>query len=89
MAATLAKVSRKSATDLNNAFQEILDESGQAEAINDSYDTCPSRRITGLVRAYKKTVHGPIIADRIGLDTIRTACPHFGQWLGRLEALGT
>jgi len=88
MATALAEVCRRSADDLNSAFQTILDESGQAEAINDSYDTCPSRRITGLVRAYNKTVHGPIIAGRIGLDTIRAACPHFGQWLGRLEALG-
>jgi len=88
MAATLAKVSRKSATDLNNAFQAILDESGQAEAINDSYDTCPSRRIKGLVRAYRKHAYGPTIAGQIGMDTIRVACPHFGQWLGRLEALG-
>jgi len=91
MATTLAELCPGSSeTDLNNAFQAILTEkSGQAEAINDNYDTCPSRRITSLVRAYSKTLHGPIIADRIGLDTIRAACPHFGQWLGRLEALGT
>lgn len=91
MATTLAQFCPGSnEADLNNAFQAILAEkSGQAEAINDNYDTCPSRRITSLVQAYNKAILGPIIAARIGLNTIRTACPHFGQWLGRLEALGT
>jgi len=90
MATTLAQFCPGSSeADLLDAFQSILAEkSGQAEAINDNYDTCPSRRITALVRDYRKFAYGPTIAARIGLDTIRAACPHFGQWLGRLEALG-
>jgi hypothetical protein len=90
MATTLAQFCPGSSeADLLDAFQSILAEkSGQAESINDNYDTCPSRRITALVRDYRKFAYGPIIADRIGLNTIRAACPHFGQWLGRLEALG-
>lgn len=89
MAEVLAVVSRYGQNHLSNRFQAILAEAGQAEAINDNYETCPSRRIRGLVRAYRKPLYGPIIAGRIGLDALRTACPHFGQWLGCLEALGT
>jgi len=89
MAETLAPVCGTLPDRLNTLFQAILDEAhGQAEAINDSYETCPSRRITKLVHAYRKPVYGPIIANKIGLDALRTACPHFGQWLGRLEAIG-
>jgi hypothetical protein len=89
MAKTLATVCNVREDRLKSAFQDILATAGQAEAINDSYETCPSRRITDVVPAYRKPLHGPIIAGRIGLDILRVACPHFGQWLGRLEAVGT
>ena len=37
--------------------------------------------------AYRKALHGPIAAGRIGLERIRTECPHFGDWLQRMETL--
>ena len=89
MANELAPLSSLQEDRLTSAFQQILDAAGQAEAINDGYETCPSRRIAGIVPAYDKRAQGPIIAGRIGLETLRAACPHFGQWLGRLEALGS
>lgn len=89
MAETLAPICCISADLLNTQFKAILDGAGHAEAINDSYETCPSHRIKRLVGAYRKPAYGPIIAGRIGLDVLRTACPHFGQWLERLEAIGT
>jgi hypothetical protein len=89
MAEVLAPVCQTKQSDLTAHFQAIVDEAGQPEAINDNYDTCPSRRIGGVVRSYRKPVFGPIIAGRIGLEALRTACPHFGQWLERLESLST
>ena len=88
MAETLAPVSRTGVARLSTEFQAILDDAGQAEAIDDSYETCPSRRIASIVPAYQKPLHGPIAAGKIGFDVLRAACPHFGHWLGRLEALG-
>ena len=41
------------------------------EHINNSPQTAPSKRILALVPHYKKTVDGPLIAEDIGLDTIR------------------
>lgn len=74
---------------LEKGLRAILHESGEPEAINDNWDTCPSRRIAGLADEYEKRVHGLAATSRIGLDVIRRACPHFGQWLDRLESLGT
>lgn len=89
MAEALANVGDISPERLRARLQEILAEAGQPEAINDNYETCPSRRIARLVPAYRKPVFGPIIAGGIRLDVLRQACPHFGQWLERLESLGT
>lgn len=57
------------------------------ESINNSPQTAPSKRILAAIPEYQKTLHGPLIAADIGLDTIRRQCPHFEGWLQRLEAL--
>lgn len=58
------------------------------EDINDSPQTAPSKRVLAVMPEYQKTVHGPLIACEIGLDTMRLACPHFNAWLEKLERLG-
>lgn len=55
------------------------------EEINEHPNTAPSKRILAAWQGYQKTFHGPLIACDIGLDTIRVACPHFHQWLLKLE----
>jgi hypothetical protein len=57
------------------------------EDINDHPQTAPSKRILAAMPAYQKPVHGPLIASDIGLDAMRATCPHFAQWLARLDAL--
>jgi hypothetical protein len=47
----------------------------------------PSRRLKDLIPAYDKALHGPLIALAIGLEQIRRACPHFNNWLVKLEQL--
>ena len=34
-----------------------------------------------------ENVAGPLLAEDIGLATLRVRCPHFGEWLTRLEQL--
>ncbi|MFI4860398.1 MAG: DUF4276 family protein, partial [Phycisphaerales bacterium JB063] len=68
-------------------YQEILDVAGHPEAINDSYETCPSRRISSKVPAYRKPVHGVFVTKRIGLAALRTKCTHFATWLAKLESV--
>jgi len=47
----------------------------------------PSHWIKDAVPEYNKTIDGPITASRIGFPRLRERCPHFGQWLQRLEGL--
>lgn len=71
--------------ELTALFQKVVDDSGSPEAINDSYENCPSRRITKIENAYRKRVHGPIVTGRIGLEVLRKECQHFASWIDRLE----
>ena len=57
------------------------------EDINDSPDTAPSKRIAKVIPRYGKVLHGPLVAEEIGLTTIREQCPRFGNWISRLESL--
>ena len=57
------------------------------EEVNDGPETHPAARIQRSARGYQKTLHGPTIAARIGLQRIRERCPHFDAWLRRLEDL--
>ena len=56
------------------------------EEINERPQYAPSKQIASLFPAYKKTLHGPTTASRIGLERIRAECPHFHDWMGKLEA---
>ena len=55
------------------------------EEINERPEFAPSKRISNLFPAYKKTLHGPTTAARIGLEQIRKECPHFNGWMNKLE----
>jgi hypothetical protein len=55
------------------------------EDIDDNPETAPSKRIKTVFPQYEKVVHGSIIAGRIGLETLRSECPHFHEWLERIE----
>ncbi len=57
------------------------------EEINEGESTHPAARIAKHIPAYRKRVHGPLIAERIGLDIIRSKCSHLDTWLTRLESL--
>lgn len=72
------------------ALQAIADAYATPELIDDGLHTAPSKRIVSQFPDYDgaKSVLGPLIAQLIGLDTIRSKCPHFAAWLKRLEELG-
>ena len=88
LAAALAPIAKQPVEKLLETFRGILAKAGHPEAIDDGYATCPSRRITSAVPAYKKRAQGPIVTSRIGIDVLRARCTHFGEWLTRLEQLG-
>ena len=70
------------------ALQAIAGTYGTPEDIDDGPQTAPSKRIAALFPTYHKPVAGPQIAEHIGLAALRGKCPHFNDWLTKLEGLG-
>jgi hypothetical protein len=70
-------------------LEEIRAAVNSPEEINDDERTAPSKRLLALHPGYDKPLFGSLIAQRIGVDKIRSQCPHFNAWLSRLEALAS
>ena len=66
-------------------FRKIKNSFPTPEKINGGKETHPSARISRLLPEYRKALHGPLIATQIGLEKIRHECPHFNEWLLKLE----
>jgi Domain of unknown function (DUF4276) len=82
---------------LEESVRKVVTKAGNPELVNDDPATAPSKRLDAWTEAHApkmrysndtKTRHGPMLATRLTLPVIRAACPRFGAWLGRLEALG-
>ncbi len=71
--------------DLVPRLQAIRDQFASPEEIDDSPDTAPSKRIGHLVPDYQKPFMGNLAVLEIGIHAIRRECPHFEEWLERLE----
>lgn len=76
-----------SSADTVDEIAAVAQEYPTPEDINDGPTTAPSKRILKAMPEYKKTLHGPLIIMDIGLDRCRASCPHFDQWLRKLESL--
>lgn len=70
-------------------LQRMRDEVDSPEHINNGYETKPSKRLEdNLHPKYKKTTHGPRIAQHIGTEKIELECAHFKSWMDKIRALG-
>ena len=71
------------------SLSEMASEFESPELIDDGTDTAPSKRIIGAIPEFErlKASAGPLVAQSVGLHTIRNRCPHFGEWLSKLEQL--
>ena len=67
--------------------RHITDQFKSPEEINDSQQTAPSKRIMELKPRYAKVTDGILISQKIGLKVMRAQCPHFNEWIEKLEAL--
>lgn len=81
-------------TEYPKGIQALVDFCSQfpsPELINDGEETSPSKRIIKEIASYEgaKPSAGPAIAQRIGLQSIRNKCPHFDEWLSKLEQLSS
>jgi hypothetical protein len=57
------------------------------EEINELPQSSPSKRIIMYLPNYKvqKAQVGPLVAEDIGLNLLREKCPHFNEWITKLE----
>ncbi len=69
------------------AIEEAVRQAGEPELVNDNPSTAPSKRLKAVWPGYVKTLDGVNIASAIGLNRLRSTCPHFGSWIDWLESL--
>ena len=79
----IAKVTR--AEKVLDSLMGVVESFQTPEDIDNGRDTAPSKRLVAIGTNYGKVVHGARIAGEIGLDAIRSKCPHFNSWMLRLE----
>jgi hypothetical protein len=68
-------------------IESILSKCGEPEAINDSFETSPSKRLKNLSKSFVKTVTGITIAEAVNISRMRERCPLFNEWVSRIESL--
>ena len=78
--------------DGTEAIQRLASMATQFESpehIDDGVETAPSKRIISEIPGFGKlkASAGPLVAQRIGLPTMRRRCLHFGEWISKLEGL--
>jgi hypothetical protein len=73
--------------ELSDHFKQIRRSFDSPEAINDSPQTAPSKRISKKVVGYQKPIYGSLAAMEIGLPSMRQECTGFDAWLTQLEGL--
>ncbi len=68
---------------------DVLEKTGEPEAINNSPQTAPSKRLDewSKNKKFPKTTLGISIATRIGVTKIREKCPVFDAWIDSFEAI--
>jgi Domain of unknown function (DUF4276) len=73
--------------NLAEPFQAIRNQFQSPEDINDDPNTAPSKRVLELYPSYRKLLDGTRAAQAVGIVSIRRECPHFNDWVTRLESL--
>ncbi len=69
--------------------EQVLSEHGEPEAVNNSPETAPSKRLDAWSPngKFPKTTTGIVIARQIGISKIREKCPLFDNWLSIIETI--
>lgn len=70
-------------------IEDVLTEFGEPEAINNSPQTAPSKRLDSWSKGskFRKTTTGITIAQAIGVEKMREQCPLFNNWLTAFETI--
>ncbi|MDO9212975.1 MAG: DUF4276 family protein [Methylococcales bacterium] len=86
--AKLTEIETTWATATNN-LQVMRDNAETPEHINNGYETKPSARLEKCLTnpKYRKTLHGTLAIEAIGIDKLLAECRHFAEWYNQLLAL--
>lgn len=66
-------------------LSDIIQQYPNPEDINDSRETAPSKRLEKIFTDYKKIIDGNHIFDKISVETMKSKCPRFAEWLDTIE----
>jgi len=72
---------------LAGSLHQVREAFPTPEDINNDPEPAPSKQVVKLYPAYKKVIEGTLAARAIGIQKMRQECPHFRDWLAKLEAL--
>ena len=74
-------------------LSKVLQEFGNPELINNNPSTAPSKRIINAIEGGKKQLYkynkpatAKAVTKNIGIDVLRSKCPHFNEWIEQLVA---
>ena len=65
-------------------LRAIIQKYPNPEDINGGSETAPSKRL-GKIFPYNKTADGEMILEMLDIDDMRSKCPRFDEWMGKLE----
>jgi len=65
--------------------QRIVLQFDNPEDINTTPEGAPSKRLIDINDNYDKVIEGNLIALEVGMDSIRTKCHHFKEWIDKLK----
>lgn len=68
-------------------IQRIVKAYDNPEEINEDPVKAPGKRLESLKNGYRKVAMGKTVSEAIGIERIRSQCPHFNEWLTKLEHL--
>ena len=66
-----------------------ISECGEPEAVNNSRQTAPSKRLDAWSarKKFPKTTTGITVAKEIGITKMREKCPQFNIWIAQFESI--
>lgn len=67
-----------------NSLIFAVNEKENPEELNDGELTVPSKRLQLLIPGYRKTFHGPLIAEINQIDVLLARCTRFKTWVATL-----
>ena len=70
---------------IDQLLKDIVEKFKTPEHINQ--DNSPSKRLKQIDPQYDKVFAGPLIAEEIGIEHIKSKCEHFKKWIEQIEQI--